>query len=110
MLTYHKQIHVDKRTTMKNQNRSAALARPAMKLRGGGASTSLLVSYFDLILLDSFVLETVNIVFQAIRALLQSIRVDKYYHFSIFVVSNVYITIIIISIIIIVIITLITII
>ena len=41
MLTYHKQI--DKRTTMKNQNRSAALGRPAMKLLGGGggASTSL---------------------------------------------------------------------
>ena len=33
-LTYHKQI--DKRTTMKNQNRSAALGRPAMKLLGGG--------------------------------------------------------------------------
>ena len=39
MLTYHKQI--DKRTTMKNQNRSAALGRPAMKLLG--ASTSFLV-------------------------------------------------------------------
>ena len=37
----HKQI--DKRTTMTNQNRSAALGRPAMKLLGGGggASTSL---------------------------------------------------------------------
>ena len=34
LLTYHKQI--DKRTTMKNQNRSAALGRPAMKLLGGG--------------------------------------------------------------------------
>ena len=34
MLTYHKQI--DRRTTMKNQNRSAALGRPAMKLLGGG--------------------------------------------------------------------------
>ena len=34
MLTYHKQV--DKRTTMKNQNRSAALGRPAMKLLGGG--------------------------------------------------------------------------
>ena len=34
MLTYHKQI--DKRTTMKNQNRSAALGRLAMKLLGGG--------------------------------------------------------------------------
>ena len=37
MLAYHEQI--DKRTTMKNQNRSAALGRPAMKLlvvRGGG--------------------------------------------------------------------------
>ena len=34
MLTYHKQIN--KRTTMKNQNRSAALGRPAMKLLGGG--------------------------------------------------------------------------
>ena len=33
MLAYHKQI--DKRTTMKNQNRSAALGRPAMKLLGG---------------------------------------------------------------------------
>ena len=32
MLAYHKQI--DKRTTMKNQNRSAALG-PAMKLLGG---------------------------------------------------------------------------
>ena len=31
--------HTDKRTTMKNQNRSAALGRPAMKLLG--ASTSL---------------------------------------------------------------------
>ena len=29
MLTYHKQI--DKRTTMKNQNRSALLGRPAIK-------------------------------------------------------------------------------
>ena len=34
MLAYHKQI--DKRTTMKSQNRSAALGRPAMKLLGGG--------------------------------------------------------------------------
>ena len=34
MLTYYKQI--DKRTTMKNQNRNAALGRPAMKLLGGG--------------------------------------------------------------------------
>ena len=34
MLTYHKQIY--KRTTMKNQNRSAALGRPAMKFLGGG--------------------------------------------------------------------------
>ena len=34
MLIYQKQI--DKRTTMKNQNRSAALGRPAMKLLGGG--------------------------------------------------------------------------
>ena len=34
MLTYYEQI--DKRTTMKNQNRSAALGRPAMKLLGGG--------------------------------------------------------------------------
>ena len=35
MLEVHKQI--DKRTTMRNQNRSAALRRPAMKLlRGGG--------------------------------------------------------------------------
>ena len=50
MLTFHKQP--DKRTTMKNQNRIAALGRPAMKLLGrgggggggglgGGASTSL---------------------------------------------------------------------
>ena len=28
--------HIDKRTTMRNQNRSAALGRPAMKLLGGG--------------------------------------------------------------------------
>ena len=28
--------NADKRTTMKNQNRSAALGRPAMKLLGGG--------------------------------------------------------------------------
>ena len=34
MLIYHNQI--DKRTTMKNQNRSAALGRPAMKSLGGG--------------------------------------------------------------------------
>ena len=34
MLTYHTQI--DKRTTMKNRNRIAALGRPAMKLLGGG--------------------------------------------------------------------------
>ena len=34
MLAYKKQI--DKRTTMKNQNRSAALGRPAMKLLDGG--------------------------------------------------------------------------
>ena len=41
MLADPKQI--DKRTTMKNQNRSAALGRPAMKFQGGGggASTSL---------------------------------------------------------------------
>ena len=39
MLTYHKQI--DKRTTMKNQNRSAALGRPAMKLLGGGGGGGL---------------------------------------------------------------------
>ena len=42
MLADPKQI--DKRTTMKNQKRTAALGRPAMKLqrgRGGGASTSL---------------------------------------------------------------------
>ena len=40
MLADHKQG--DKRTTMKNQNRSAALRRPAMKLMGRGwASTSL---------------------------------------------------------------------
>ena len=45
-LTDYKQIH--KRTTTKNQNRSAALGRPAMKLlgagklwQGGGSSTSL---------------------------------------------------------------------
>ena len=41
---------------------------------------------FDLIFLDSFVLETVNIIFQAIRALefpfSQSIIVDKYNHCS----------------------------
>ena len=36
MLAYHKQIHVDKRTTMKNQNRKAVLGRPAMKLHGEG--------------------------------------------------------------------------
>ena len=34
MLADHKQI--DKRTIIKNQNRSAALGRPAMKLLGGG--------------------------------------------------------------------------
>ena len=34
MLADHKQI--DKRTTMNNQNRSAALGRPAMKILGGG--------------------------------------------------------------------------
>ena len=34
MLTVHKQI--DKRPTMKNQNSSATLGRPAIKLRGGG--------------------------------------------------------------------------
>ena len=34
MLAYHKQI--DKRTTMKNQNRSAAFGRPAIKLLVGG--------------------------------------------------------------------------
>ena len=45
MLADHKQI--DKRATLRNQNRSAALGRPAMKLTGGGggggggASTSL---------------------------------------------------------------------
>ena len=33
MPAYHKQI--DKRTTIKNQTRSAALGRPAMKLLGG---------------------------------------------------------------------------
>ena len=36
MLAYHKQI--DKRATMKNQNRSAAMGRPAMKLLGASAS------------------------------------------------------------------------
>ena len=35
----HKQI--DKRTTMTNQNRSAALGRPAMKLLGGGGGGGL---------------------------------------------------------------------
>ena len=47
MLAYQKQIY--KRITMKNQKRSAALGRPAMKLLGGGgggggggASTNLL--------------------------------------------------------------------
>ena len=34
MLAYHKQI--DKRATLRNRNRSAALERPAMKLLGGG--------------------------------------------------------------------------
>ena len=34
MLADHKEI--DKRTTIRNQNRSAALGRPAMKLLGGG--------------------------------------------------------------------------
>ena len=34
MLVDNKQI--DKRTTMRNQNRCAALGRPAMKLLGGG--------------------------------------------------------------------------
>ena len=39
-------IQIDIRTTVRNQNRSAALGRPAMKLLGGGgrrggASTSL---------------------------------------------------------------------
>ena len=34
MLADHKQI--DKRTTLRNQNKSAALGRPAMKLLGGG--------------------------------------------------------------------------
>ena len=38
MLAYHKQI--DTRTTMKNQNRSAALGRPAKKSLGGGGSTN----------------------------------------------------------------------
>ena len=40
MLADHKQI--DKRTTMKNQNRNAALGRPAIKLgRGGGGELHL---------------------------------------------------------------------
>ena len=39
MLTYHRQI--GKRTTMKNQNRCAALGRPAMKLLGGGGGGGL---------------------------------------------------------------------
>ena len=34
MLTDNK--HIDKRTTMRNQNRTAALGRPAIKFRGGG--------------------------------------------------------------------------
>ena len=34
ILADHKQI--DKRTTMSNENRSAALGQPAMKLLGGG--------------------------------------------------------------------------
>ena len=34
MLTEHKQK--DKRTTVRNQNSSAALGRPAIKLLGGG--------------------------------------------------------------------------
>ena len=42
MLTNHKQI--DKRTTMKNQNRSAALGRSAMKLLGGFSHGGLLNS------------------------------------------------------------------
>ena len=39
MLAYQKQI--DKRATMKNQNRKAALGRPAMKLLGGGGGGGL---------------------------------------------------------------------
>ena len=37
MLADHKQI--DRRTTMRNQNRSAALGRQAMKLLGGGGGS-----------------------------------------------------------------------
>ena len=39
MLADHKQIY--KRTIMKNQNRSAALGRPAMKLLAGGGGLQL---------------------------------------------------------------------
>ena len=39
MLADHKQI--DKRTTTRNQNKSAALGRPAMKLQGGGGGLRL---------------------------------------------------------------------
>ena len=39
MLADHKQI--DKRTTMRNQNKSAALGRPPMKLLGGGGGGGL---------------------------------------------------------------------
>ena len=46
---------IDNRTTLRNQNRSAAFGRPAMKLLGGGgASTSLRSTKFDRAILRFF--------------------------------------------------------
>ena len=43
MGSYTGDHNADKRTTMKNQNRRAALGRPAMKLQGGGGGALQLV-------------------------------------------------------------------
>ena len=59
MLTYHKQI--DKRITIKNQNRSAALGRPAMKLLGeGGGGLQLVCGRPTLALNSALVPQTLS--------------------------------------------------
>ena len=58
MLTYHKNI--DKRTAMRNQNRSAALGRPAMKLLGGGGGLQLVFGRPTLALSSALVPQTLS--------------------------------------------------
>ena len=56
MLSDNKQI--DERTNMRNQNRSAALGRPAMKPRGGGGGVQLVCGRPTLALSSALVPQT----------------------------------------------------